>query len=92
MAAQEKSMTKPPRIWISSTTPKKGDVLILQAFLCRFADAGPQRRRVFQPDNAGIGVVIFGKKLPGKVRLILKFFNVIKIIGSCLINAVIKPV
>ena len=43
MAAQEHSMTKPPRIWISSTSPKKGDVLRVRAQIEHTMESGLRR-------------------------------------------------
>ena len=66
-------MTKPPRIWISSTSPKKGDVLrvraqiehIMESGLRRDSEGRPKPRNIVTTFEARLGKSLMFKWEPG---------------------------
>ena len=66
-------MSKPPRVWISSATPKKGDVLrvraqvehIMESGLRRDADGRPRPRNIINSFEARLGQALLFKWEPG---------------------------
>lgn len=66
-------MTKPPRIWISNTNPKKGDLLrvraqiehTMESGLRREADGRPKPRNILTSFEARLGKALVFKLEPG---------------------------